>query len=131
MPQYAVLNPYQPVRAGRLRICPPSNADGRFQVICHASFCEELAQVVTVDVVPFHPCPEMFLRGEEIALIPVALLMSKDEVVAQINGLFRPRYEMVDLALVAEGLVAVEACVFLDFSKYRAVDIQGHALGPE
>jgi hypothetical protein len=73
----------------------------------------------------------MFLRGEEIALIPVALLMSKDEVVAQINGIFRPRYEMVDLALVAEGLVAVEACVFLDFSKYRAVDIQGHALGPE
>jgi hypothetical protein len=73
----------------------------------------------------------MFLGGKEIALLTIALYVSQDEVVTQINGIFRPRDEMVDLALVAEGLVAVEACVFLDLSKDRAVDIQGHALGPE
>ena len=73
----------------------------------------------------------MFLGGKEIALLTIALYVSQDEVVTQIDRILRPRYEMVHIALVAEGLVAVEACVFLDFSKDRAVDIQGHALGPE
>lgn len=72
----------------------------------------------------------MFLGGEDIALLTIALYVSQDEVVTQIDRILRPRYEMVHIALVAEGLVAVEACVFLDFSKDRAVDIQGPRARP-
>jgi hypothetical protein len=43
----------------------------------------------------------MFLGSKEISLLMIALYMSQDEVVTQIDGILRPRDEMIDIAIVS------------------------------
>lgn len=63
--------------------------------------------------VAFHPAREVRGRGQHVALIEVAGAVRKNEVLDEIAGVPRPRYEVIDVGIVPHRAPTVEAAVLL------------------
>ena len=76
-----------------------------------------IADGITVSLISRQPSIEMNLSGQQIALVPIALLMSQHQVVSEVTRVTRPRHEMVDLAAVDPAL-AVQTLSFLNVGEW-------------
>ena len=71
---------------------------------------EERAQIL----IPFLPAFKVLSSGKEVALAPVAGSMSKDEVMAEVYRITRPRNEMIDLPRLSQPPITIETAIGLD-----------------
>jgi len=70
------------------------------QVVVDVQAGEICCQAVAFFYIPHHPTFKVFIGGKPGRFVAIAALVRDDEIGAEVVFVYRPRYEVIDLAFV-------------------------------
>ena len=118
-------------RSFALLVGPPSDRARAFAVVRQRKRGEALRELARAFHVTALPALEVRGVREEVALLRVAAVVREHEVVAEIDGIARPRDEVIDAARAAQLLAAIEAPPSLVIAQHGAKAVEAGALAAE
>jgi hypothetical protein len=123
--------PSQPVRGLCLLVSPIGNPI-RTGKIARKLILQRSHNFDSTIPVAFAPSGKVIDMGHPIPLLAVAFAVRQHEIVTEINGILRPRNEMIDMAAIApDGAATVEALPVLQIHQHGPSRPQCSPFGTE
>jgi hypothetical protein len=91
------LQPRQPARRFRLRVCPVRDTIGGGQFRDHSAPLQFFPDLVAEPRVPLSPGFEMLTCRQPVSLLAIAAAVRQDEVMAEIHRVTRPGDKVIDV----------------------------------